>query len=173
MSLTKWGLLFNFIGSIFLGLHIVDEKLLKSFEIKLKNLPASFLQWLFMTILLPVLAARTRRQLPQWSGGPKRWASKILTYLDIKIENGNGHSWPIKQSLFLNNPYSYFLIEGILIGTVIYLVLSIVISPILLPISIAISLISKTQRIFRIKSIFGLLGIVLLIIGFSLQFFSK
>ncbi|MBA7707333.1 hypothetical protein ES703_116204 [subsurface metagenome] len=173
MSISRCGLLLNFIGSVLLGAHVINEKFLMSIESKIKNFPQNFFQWFFLKTLTPILKVVTNQPVKSWPHKPKKWASKLSKYFTVTLETGNGSTTPIKWSKMFSNPITYLLAEGILIGLIVYLVLSAGVSLLLLPVITILAFLKKVQRALRSKSLIGLVGLLFLILGFLLHFFAN
>jgi hypothetical protein len=172
MTLEKWGLLYNFLGAILLGLHILDEKLLNSIETKSKNFPGNVSQVIFIGVLGPMLKTMIKRQRRNWPGGSKRWLTEFQKYLNLKLKIGDSQIYSMKWPRLQGDPFGLLFVEGIFMSLIISDILWISVCPLLLPITTIIFIFSKTQKLLRLKSIFGLLGVVFLVVGFILHFFS-
>ena len=155
-----------------LGLHIFDEKLLESIETRLKSFPGSVSQGLFAIIAGPIFRAMVKRQQRNWLGGPIKWVTEFQKYLNIKLVTEDGKIYPMKWSSLRKDPFALLFAESMFMSFFIFGILWIIISPLLLPVIVTIFIFSKTQKLLRLKSIFGLLGAVFLVVGFILQFFS-
>lgn len=165
MSISRWGLLFNCLGTVLLSDRVINEKLLMSIESKIKNFPQNFFQWFFLRTLAPTVKS--------WPHKPKKWVSKLSKYFAVTLETGNSSTTPIRLSKMFSNPLTYLLAEGILIGLIVYLVLSAGVTLLLLPVITILAFLKKVQKALRSKSLIALVGLLFFIIGFMLHLFAN
>lgn len=165
MALYKWGLVCNLIGSILLGLHIVGIERLKSWESKVKNLPNNISKGIFFDVVGPVLKTSLQRQMMNWPGGPTQWALDLKKHLKAK----KGISLPEDWLKLRRNFFLYQFVMALLISILVGAVLWFMLLPLMLPFLIFTKSIAILQKSLQLRSFFGLLGILLLIVGFILQ----
>lgn len=165
MSLSKWGLILNLIGSIFLGLHIMGIERLKQLEEKIKNLPENIGADIASEIIGPIVKAIFSYQSKRWPGGTKQWEMELKN----KLEIGTKITLPPDWKKLRENRMLYQFLITILISLPFILAIHLALTPITLLLSLIINPIAIIQEKFKLQSFLGLVGIALLIIGFILQ----
>jgi hypothetical protein len=163
MSLNKWGLILNLIGSIFLGTHIIGLERLKSWEDKIKNLPKKVSEGIFIAGISIVTKTNLKRQSLKWPGGPKKWGLELKKNLQIGFDMPR--DWPkVKRNQLL-----YPFLTAFYLGLIAAAVLWIALLPLILSLLIVTRPFALIQKQLKLESFWGLIGILLLITGFILQ----
>ncbi len=150
----KLGLVFNLIGSIFLGLQILGEKRLLKLESYITDLPKKISVLIIKIATSKFLLYKSKRSYK---------AQKLFKKLNKEVRK-KGHSSENTAKEFLFD----YLLPGIFIGGVIWAA----ISPFIIFLFLAVKPLQFVQEKLKIESFFGLLGMMLLFLGFLFQFLA-
>jgi len=164
------GLIFNLIGSLFLAYHIIGANQAKKFEQKILNLPHfiayDFIGWLFYVVFITGFIKKLK------ICNLEEINTKGRKDRDKEIENilKKGEEYYERRDFYISKDRNKF--PENLIYTFSYIVwisISILLFPLIGFVSVTIKLFSKIQNTFKIESLLGVIGIILLLIGFALQ----
>ncbi len=164
MILSKWGLTLNTLGSFLLGLHILGQDRLKKIEEGCKNTTGRIINGIFTLIFGIVTQSRLKWQYNRWPGGPKKWAT------ELKRRFTDGLSLPQNSRKTIQIPIIRQFILALILGFAVGGIFWLIATTILLPLTVLIKIFAFMQNRLRVTSFFGLVGIILLIVGFVLQF---
>jgi len=165
------GLIFNLIGSLFLAYHIIGVVQAKKFEQKILELPTLISFGIFGWGLFAAFRTMIKIDFKDYKWGEKyikesnfniKELNKLINkhsafHGDRSLESifGNIIKDPVKEIFFFSVALWFF-----------YLIL---LSPLIAFTAGTIKLFAKIQNTFKIESLLGVIGIVLLSIGFVLQ----
>ena len=168
MNTGKLGLVFNLVGSIFLGLHIFGFRRLMCWEGRIKKLP-TVIPAVISSLILKIVGFTVKKSVTT----RPRQTMKELLELKHKSEKEGAVNLLSDIPNLRTKPFFYGIIKGFIWGGLISIPFWILLSPIILLLFIITKPFALVQEKARIETYFGLLGILFLIIGFILQMYSK
>jgi hypothetical protein len=152
--LYRLGLIFNLVGSILFGLHILGEKRLLKLERCITNFPKK---------ISVLIIEETTSKFLRYKAKHSSKAKIFFNNLNKEIYNKGHLSENIVKKLLFD-----YLARGFLISCVIW----VAISPFIVFLYLAVKPLQFLQKQLKIESFFGLLGMLFLFLGFLLQFLA-
>jgi hypothetical protein len=172
MNLTQWGLIFKFVGSFFLSLHIIGRGRVEKLEnwlITLPDAPYNFIE----NIVIKFVQFQINKT--DWEQGG--W----LEIYQITKHNMELEKWRVSfnsgtkdfQQFRQRFPGLYYLIRLIIVSFLIFLPLIFIVKILIgLPLRLILIFFFIKDRL-KVESSFGISGVILLVMGFLLQFMGS
>lgn len=172
MNLTQWGLIFNFVGSFFLSLHIIGRERVEKIDKCLKSLPDAPYKYVEHIIFRFV-----QFQINKTESEEDKW--KNIWEVTIRnLELDKGHASFDSKTDNLRDfrqrlPGFYYFLRFLLISYLIFVPVIVITKVIIgLPLRLVLIFFFIKDRL-KIESSLGVTGIILLFIGFFLQFIGS
>lgn len=168
--MNKVGLALNLLGSTFLALHIIGIDRLQSFEKTIKDLPSRISSKISTIIIIAILGLSFRWTM---ASRKKETLSGIKTLIN-QFKRNKKFQLSINFPFRHKNPFIHHYVNAAFRFSSIILPLCLMIFlPVIVPLFILTKTFSHIQDKTQTKTFLGLIGILLLIIGFFLQFLSS
>lgn len=168
MGIYKLGLILNFTGSIFLGAHIIGIERLKRGEKFFKKLPDKIVNVPIFGVFNVFFRTIIKTETKKFHKIKKMETERFTELLGKRLEQVFTAIKSRDLSKILKDPATFILF----FGGIFWIGILLLIFPLILVIALFVRLLGWLQKKTGIESIFGILGIIFLSIGFILQFIA-